>query len=102
MRNRLGNRLPAVKEQRMQARTDQSLHPLQAEVELTICVSKGEPTKLTFLVLLETIQRLGYFIAVPDVPRMSAPCRYLSRVILSQAWRFRDACPVIDWTIRWW
>lgn len=75
MRNRLGNRLLAVKEQRMPARTDRSLHLLQAGVELTIRVSKGEPAKLAFLVLLEAIQRLGYFIALPDVPRMSALCR---------------------------
>ena len=31
--------------------------------------SKGEPARLAFLVLLKTSQRLGYFIALRDVPR---------------------------------
>jgi hypothetical protein len=41
----------------------------QAEVELATRVSKGEPARLGFLILLKTFQRLGYFIALRDVPR---------------------------------
>jgi hypothetical protein len=80
----------------MQARTDQSLHPLQAAVELTIRVSKGELAKLAILVLLKTIQRLGYFIAVPDVPRMSAPCR-LPQPGNSQPSLKASGCLSSDW-----
>ena len=43
--------------------------PTQAEVELATRVSKGEPARLGFLILLKTFQRLGYFIALRDVPR---------------------------------
>src|SRR5260370_22973110 len=45
--------------------------PTQAEVELATRVSKGEPARLGFLILLKTFQRLGYFIALRDVPRSS-------------------------------
>jgi hypothetical protein len=40
----------------------------QAEVELATRGSKGEPARLGFL-MLKTFQRLGYFIALRDVPR---------------------------------
>ncbi len=43
--------------------------PTQAEVELATRVSKGEPARFGFLILLKTFQRLGYFIALRDVPR---------------------------------
>ena len=43
--------------------------PTPAEVELATGVSKGEPARLAFLILLKTFQRLGYFIALRDVPR---------------------------------
>jgi hypothetical protein len=43
--------------------------PTQAEVELAARVSKGEAARLAFLILLKTFQRLGYFIALRDVPR---------------------------------
>jgi hypothetical protein len=43
--------------------------PTPAEVELATRVSKGELAKLGFLILLKTFQRLGYFIALRDVPR---------------------------------
>jgi TnpA family transposase len=43
--------------------------PTQAEVELATRVSKGEAARLAFLILLKTFQRLGYFIALRDVPR---------------------------------
>ena len=43
--------------------------PTQAEVELATPVSKGEPARLGFVILLKTIQGLGYFIALRDVPR---------------------------------
>ena len=43
--------------------------PTQAEVELATRVSKGEPARLGFLILLKTFQRLGFFIALRDVPR---------------------------------
>lgn len=43
--------------------------PTQAEVALATGVSKGEPARLGFLILMKTFQRLGYFIALRDVPR---------------------------------
>jgi hypothetical protein len=43
--------------------------PTEAELELANRSSKGEPARLAFLVLLKTFQRLGYFIALQDVPR---------------------------------
>jgi TnpA family transposase len=43
--------------------------PTEAEVELSIRVSKGQPARLAFLILLKAFQRLGYFIALRDVPR---------------------------------
>jgi Domain of unknown function (DUF4158) len=43
--------------------------PTQAEVELSGRVSKGEQARLAFVILLKTFQRLGYFIALRDVPR---------------------------------
>jgi TnpA family transposase len=43
--------------------------PTPAEVELANRVSKGEPARLGFLILLKTFQRLGYFIALREVPR---------------------------------
>src|SRR5260370_41187358 len=41
--------------------------PTQAEVELATRVSKGEPARFGFLILLKTFQRLGYFISLRDV-----------------------------------
>jgi hypothetical protein len=38
-------------------------------VEMSGRVSKGAPARLAFLILLKTFQRLGYFIALRDVPR---------------------------------
>jgi TnpA family transposase len=43
--------------------------PTEGELELAERSSKGEPARLAFLVLLKTFQRLGYFIALRDVPR---------------------------------
>jgi TnpA family transposase len=43
--------------------------PTQVEVALAAQVSKGEAARLAFLILLKTFQRLGYFIALRDVPR---------------------------------
>jgi TnpA family transposase len=43
--------------------------PTEAELELAARASKGEAARLAFLVLLKTFQRLGYFIALRDVPR---------------------------------
>src|SRR5260370_4246874 len=43
--------------------------PTQAEVELATRVSKGEPARFGFLILLKTFQRLGYFIVLRDLPR---------------------------------
>jgi hypothetical protein len=43
--------------------------PTQTELELASQASKGEAARLGFLVLLKTFQRLGYFIALRDVPR---------------------------------
>jgi TnpA family transposase len=43
--------------------------PTEAELELANRSSTGEPARLAFLVLLKTFQRLGYFIALQDVPR---------------------------------
>lgn len=43
--------------------------PSEGEFELAEQSSKGEPARLAFLVLLKTFQRLGYFIALRDVPR---------------------------------
>jgi hypothetical protein len=38
--------------------------PTQAELELASRAAKGEAAKLSFLVLLKTFQRLGYFVAL--------------------------------------
>jgi hypothetical protein len=38
-------------------------------LELAARASKGEPARLSFLVLLKTLQRLGHFIALRGVPR---------------------------------
>jgi TnpA family transposase len=43
--------------------------PTEAELELAGRASKGETARLGFLVLLKTFQRLGYFVALRDVPR---------------------------------
>jgi hypothetical protein len=43
--------------------------PTEAELELAVGAAKGEAAKLSFLVLLKTFQRLGYFIALEEVPR---------------------------------
>jgi TnpA family transposase len=43
--------------------------PTQAELELTARAAKGEAAKLSFLVMLKTFQRLGYLVALEDVPR---------------------------------
>jgi TnpA family transposase len=43
--------------------------PTQTELELASHASKGGAARLGFLVLLKTFQRLGYFIALRDVPR---------------------------------
>jgi hypothetical protein len=43
--------------------------PTEAELELATRASKGEAARLSFLVLLKTFQRLGYFIGLQDVPR---------------------------------
>jgi TnpA family transposase len=43
--------------------------PTVAELELAARASKGETARLGFLVLLKTFQRLGYFVALRDVPR---------------------------------
>jgi TnpA family transposase len=43
--------------------------PTVAEVELAGRASRGETARLGFLVLLKTFQRLGYFVALRDVPR---------------------------------
>jgi hypothetical protein len=43
--------------------------PTEAELELADRSSKGETAKLAFLALLKTFQRLGYFIALRDMPR---------------------------------
>ncbi len=43
--------------------------PTEGELELAERSSKGEPARLGFLVLLKTFQRLGYFVALRDVPR---------------------------------
>jgi TnpA family transposase len=43
--------------------------PTQAELELAARAAKGETAKLSFLVLLKTFQRLGYFVALDEVPR---------------------------------
>jgi hypothetical protein len=43
--------------------------PTQAEVALATKVSNGDAARLGFLILLKTFQRLGYFIALRDVPR---------------------------------
>ena len=44
--------------------------PTVAELELAGHASKGESARLGFLVLLKTFQRLGYFVALRDVPRI--------------------------------
>jgi uncharacterized protein DUF4158 len=44
--------------------------PTQTEVELATRVSRGEAARLAFLILLKTFQRLGYFIALRNVPRI--------------------------------
>jgi hypothetical protein len=41
----------------------------EAELELAACAAKGEAAKLSFLVLLKTFQRLGYFVALEEAPR---------------------------------
>jgi TnpA family transposase len=46
-----------------------SYTPTEAEVELASRISKGAPARFAFLVQLKTFQRLGYFIALRDVPR---------------------------------
>jgi hypothetical protein len=46
-----------------------SYTPTEAEVELAGSISKGASARFAFLVLLKTFQRLGYFIALRDVPR---------------------------------
>ena len=43
--------------------------PTEAELDLAGRASKGETAKVGFLVLLKTFQRLGYFVALRDVPR---------------------------------
>jgi len=43
--------------------------PTEGELEVAERSSKGEPARLAFLVLLKTFQRLGYFIALREVPR---------------------------------
>jgi Domain of unknown function (DUF4158) len=43
--------------------------PTQTELELASHASKGDAARLSFLVLLKTFQRLGYFIPLRDVPR---------------------------------
>jgi len=43
--------------------------PTQAELDLASRVAKGETAKLSFLVLLKTFQRLGYFVTLENVPR---------------------------------
>ncbi len=43
--------------------------PSKGELELAEQSCKGEPARLAFLVLLKTFQRLGYFIALREVPR---------------------------------
>ena len=43
--------------------------PTQAELELAARAAKSETAKLSFLVLLKTFQRLGYFIILGEVPR---------------------------------
>jgi hypothetical protein len=45
--------------------------PTVAELELAARASKGETARLGFLVLLKTFQRLGYFVALRDVPATS-------------------------------
>ena len=44
--------------------------PTVAELELAAHASKGESARLGFLVMLKTFQRLGYFVALRDVPRI--------------------------------
>lgn len=43
--------------------------PTEAELELAVGAANDEAAKLSFLVLLKTFQRLGYFIALEEVPR---------------------------------
>lgn len=43
--------------------------PIDAELPLAERSCKGEPARLAFLVLIKTFQRLGYLIALRDVPR---------------------------------
>ena len=43
--------------------------PTEGELQLAERSSKGEPARLAFLVLLKTFQRLGYFVALRDLPR---------------------------------
>jgi hypothetical protein len=43
--------------------------PTEAELELAGRACKGETARLCFLILLKTFQRLGYFVALRDVPR---------------------------------
>lgn len=45
--------------------------PTQAELELAARAAKSETAKLSFLVLLKTFQRLGYFITLGEVPGAS-------------------------------
>lgn len=42
--------------------------PTREEVDLARSVTKGEVARLGFLVLLKTFQRLGYPVALTDVP----------------------------------
>jgi hypothetical protein len=42
--------------------------PSQAELALSLSCANGNTSRLSFLVLLKTFQRLGYFVMLSDVP----------------------------------
>jgi len=70
---------PRLKSSISQKELERHYTPNQAELALTMSSASGTTGRLSFLVLLKTFQRLGYFVMLADVPERLVA--HLARVL---------------------
>lgn len=59
---------PRLKSSITQNELDRYYKPTEAELALALSSTSGVIGRLSFLILLKTFQRLGYFVMLSDVP----------------------------------